>query len=126
MNTSSITDILYSGRILGPKGGRYRELSQWMEICVSIMNDKGLRKILNMSKYNTASEMFVNFNIPSFDELLQKIVFCFRSRIQDSGNSLVNGIVKQSFLPLFSQIWQNKVISGVHITLNWYNSSSRV
>ena len=79
-----------------------------------------------MSKYNTASEMFVNFNIPSFDELLQNIVFSFRSRIQDSGNSLVNGIVKQSFLPLFSQIWQNKVISGVHITLNWYNSSSCV
>ena len=51
----------------------------------------------------SASEMFVNLNIPSFDELLLKFVFSLRSRIQDSGNSLVNGIVKSS-VPLFSKI----------------------
>ena len=31
--------------------------------------------ILNLPKYNSASEMFVNLNIPSFNELLQKFVF---------------------------------------------------
>ena len=34
--------------------------------------------------------MFVNLNIPSYDEFLRKFVYSFRSRIQDSGNSLVN------------------------------------
>ena len=48
--------------------------------------------------------MFVNLNIPSFDELLRKCVYSFNSRIQDSCNSLVNGIVKSS-VPLFSRIW---------------------
>ena len=48
--------------------------------------------------------MFVNLNIPSFDELLRKFVYSFKSRIQDSCNSLVNGIVKSS-VPLFSKIW---------------------
>ena len=50
--------------------------------------------------------MFVNLNIPSFDELLRKfvLVYSFKSRIQDSCNSLVNGIVKSS-VPLFSKIW---------------------
>ena len=48
--------------------------------------------------------MFVNLNIPSFDELLRKFAYSFRSRIQDSGNLLVNGIVK-SPVPLFSKIW---------------------
>ena len=52
---------------------------------------------------NSASEMFVNLNIPSFDEPLLKFVFSLRSRIQDSGNSLVNGIVKSS-VPLFSKL----------------------
>ena len=61
---------------------------------LKIAYNNGLRRILNLSKYNSASEMFVNLNIPSFDELLRKFVFSFRSRIQDSANSLVNDIVK--------------------------------
>ena len=40
-----------------------------------------LRRILNLPKYNSASEMFVNLNIPSFDELLRKFVYSFKSRI---------------------------------------------
>ena len=37
--------------------------------------------------------MFVNLNIPSFNELLRKFVFNFKTRIIESANSLVNGIV---------------------------------
>ena len=48
--------------------------------------------------------MFVNSNIPSSNELLRKFVYSFKGRIQDSCNSLVNGIVKSS-VPLFSRIW---------------------
>ena len=84
--------------------------SMWFDSTVTAMRklkiayNNGLRRILNLPKYNSASEMFVNLNIPSFDELLQKFVYSFKSRIQDSCNSLVNGIVKSS-VPLFSKIW---------------------
>ena len=64
----------------------------------------GFKRILNLPKYNSASEMFVNLSIPSFDELLQKFVYSFKSRIKDSCNLLVNGIVNSS-VPLFSKIW---------------------
>ena len=47
----------------------------------------------------------MNLNIPSFNELLQKCVYSFRSKIQDHGNSLANGIVKSSVpLHVFSKI----------------------
>ena len=56
--------------------------------------------------------MFVNLNIPSFDELLLKFVYSFKSRIQDSGNSLVNGIGKSS-VPLFNKIlvWWSDILN---------------
>ena len=81
----------------------------WFDSTVTAMRKRniaynnGLRRILNSPKYNNASKMFVNLNIPSFDELLQNFVYSFMSRIQDSCNSLVNGIVKFS-VPLFSKI----------------------
>ena len=48
--------------------------------------------------------MFVNLNIPFFNELLRKFVFSFKTRINESDNSLMNGIVT-STTPLFSSIW---------------------
>ena len=57
-----------------------------------------------LPKYNSASEMFVNLNIPSFNELLRKFVFSFKTRIIESDNTLVNGIVT-STISLFSSIW---------------------
>ena len=82
--------------------------SMWFDSTVTAMKKlkiayNGLMRILNLPKYNSASEMFVNLNIPSFDELFRKVVYSFKSRIQDSGNWLVNGIVKSS-VPLFSKI----------------------
>ena len=82
----------------------------WFDSTVTAMRklkiayNNGLRRILNLPKYNSASEMFVNLKLPSFDELLRKFVYSFKGRIQDSCNSLVNGIVKSS-VPLFSKIW---------------------
>ena len=71
---------------------------------LKIIYNNGLRRLLNLPKYNSASEMFVNLNIPSFGELLPKFVFSFKSRIKNSDKILVNGIVK-SATPLFSKIW---------------------
>ena len=41
----------------------------------------------------------------SFDELLQKFVYSFRSTIPDCGNSLVVYGIAKSPAPLFSKIW---------------------
>ena len=48
--------------------------------------------------------MFVNFNIPSFNELSRKFLISFKTKIIESDNSLVNGTVT-STIPLFSSIW---------------------
>ena len=71
---------------------------------LKIAYNNGLRRLLNLPKYNSVCEMFVNLNIPSFSELLQKFVFSFKTRIIKSDNSLVNGIVTSTIL-LFSSIW---------------------
>ena len=84
--------------------------SMWFDCTVTSMKklkiayNNGLRRLLNLPKYNSASEMFVNLNIPSFNELLRKFVFSFKTRIIESDNSLVNGIVT-STISLFSSIW---------------------
>ena len=83
--------------------------SMWFDSTVTSMKklkiayNNGLRRLLNLPKCN-ASEMFVKLYIPSFNELLRKFVFSFKTRIIESDNSLVNGIVK-STIPLFSSIW---------------------
>ena len=49
-----------------------------------IANNNSLRKLLGIAKYNSASEMFVCLNIPSFNELLRKYdcrLYSFRSRL---------------------------------------------
>ena len=61
-------------------------------------------RLLNFPKYNSASEMFVNLNVLLFNELLQKFVFSFKTRIIESDNSLVNGIVTSTIL-LYTSIW---------------------
>ena len=55
----------------------------------TIAYNNGLRRLLNLPKYNSASEMFVNLNIPSFNELLQKFVFSFKTRIVESDNETI-------------------------------------
>ena len=82
----------------------------WFDSTVTSMKklkvayNNGLRRLLNLLKYNSASEMFVNLNILSFGEQLRKPVFSFRTRIINSDNSLVRGIVN-SAASLFSKIW---------------------
>ena len=62
--------------------------------------------LLNLSKYNSASEMFVNLNFPSFVELLRKCVLV----LGDSGNLLVNGIAKSSVLYLVR--WWSDILNA--------------
>ena len=50
---------------------------------------------------NSAIEMFVNLNIPSFGELLRKFVFSFKRRIINSDNLLFNGIYLMDLLHFY-------------------------
>ena len=76
--------------------------SMWFDSIVTskrklkIAYNNSLKGILNLFKYNSASEMF--------EELSRKFVISFRSRFQDSSNTLANGIGKSSLI-LFSKIW---------------------
>ena len=56
-------------------------LSMWFDSTVTLA--KKLKIVYNkgLAKYSSASEIFVNLNILSFNELLQKFVFSFKTRI---------------------------------------------
>ena len=83
--------------------------SMWFDSTVTSMKklkiayNNGLSRLLNSPIYKGDFEMFVNLNILTFGEQLQKSVFSFRTRIINSDNSLVHGIVN-SASPLFSKI----------------------
>ena len=68
-----------------------------------IAYNNSLRKLLGIPKYNSASEMFVCLNIPSFNELLRKYVYSFRSRLLASHNCILLSMCP-SVVPLYSPI----------------------
>lgn len=70
---------------------------------IRVAYNNGLRRFLNLPYRNSASEMFVNLNIPSFNELLRKNVYNFVSRIKSSHNSIVKRLV--SVVSRSSVIW---------------------
>ena len=47
---------------------------------LKIAYNNGLRSLLNLPKYNSAAEMFVNLHIPSLGDLLRKFVYSFKSK----------------------------------------------
>ena len=71
---------------------------------IKIAYNNSVRRLLALSKHNSASEMFVNLNILSFGELLRKFVYSFQSRLIISDNILLSGIFN-STTPLYSPIW---------------------
>ena len=67
-----------------------------------IAYNNSLRKLLNIPKYNSASEMFVCLNIPSFGELLRKSIFKFSTRLNCNNNSIINSMT----VTANSNIWK--------------------
>ena len=53
---------------------------------LKVAYNNSLRRFMGLTWRNSASEMFVNLNIRSFDDLLRMFVFGFRSRIINSNN----------------------------------------
>ena len=72
--------------------------------CLKIAYNNSLRRLLGLPSHNSASDMFVNLNIPSFGELLRKYVYSFRNRLETSDNIIIHGIYLSQFL-LQSGIW---------------------
>ena len=54
---------------------------------------------------NSASQVFVQYNILSFGELLRKSIFAFRARIQSSNNPYLQCMVN-SVAALVSNVWK--------------------
>jgi len=51
-----------------------------------------LKMLLNVPRYHSNTTLFVNVGIPTFQELLRKTVFGFKSRIECSNNLLIRHI----------------------------------
>ena len=51
-----------------------------------------LKMMLNLPRYYSNTTLFVNVGIPTFQELLRKTVFGFKSRIECSNNLLIRHI----------------------------------
>ena len=71
---------------------------------LNVAYNNSLRRFMGLPWRNSASEMFVNLNIRSFDELLRMFVFGFRSRIINSNNLLISSIYN-STCRIYSSMW---------------------
>ena len=71
---------------------------------LKVAYNNSLRRLLGLPSHNSANGMFVNLNIPSYEELLRKYVYSFRNRLESSENSIIRGIYLSQFL-LQSGIW---------------------
>ena len=75
---------------------------------LSVYNNS-LRRLLGLPSHNSANCMFVNLNIPSFEELLRNN---FRKRLKTSDNVIIRGNYVSRF-PLQSGIcdWWRDILS---------------
>ena len=71
---------------------------------LKVSYNNSLRRLMNLPKWNSASEMFVSLNILSFDELLRKTIYGFIQRLRGAENEIISTIVSSS-VPLSSKIW---------------------
>ena len=71
---------------------------------LKVAYNNSLRRFMRLPWRNSASEMFVNLNIRSFDEMLRIFTFVFMSRVIVSNNLLISNIYN-SPCRLYSNIW---------------------
>ena len=84
--------------------------TMWYNCIVTAMRrlriayNNSLRRLLGISKHNSASGMFVQLNIKSFRELLRNYIHSFMSRLQCS-NNLILSFICENTVPIYSNIW---------------------
>ena len=71
---------------------------------LKIAYNNSLHRFMRLPWRNSASEMFVNLNIYSFDEMLRIFTFGFMSRVSVSNNQFISSIYN-SPCRLYSNIW---------------------
>ena len=71
---------------------------------LKVAYNTSLRRFMILPWRNSASEMFANLSIPSFDELLRIFVFGFLSRIIVSNNLIISSIFN-STCRIYSYMW---------------------
>ena len=59
---------------------------------LKIAYNNSLRRFMRLAWRNSASEMFVNLNIYSFDKMLRIFTFGFMSRVGVSNNQFISSI----------------------------------
>lgn len=95
----------------------------WSKCTKAVMNkirvayNNGLRRLMNLSYRNSASEMFVYLNIPSFQELIRKNVYNFINRVKASHNSIINLFVSSiSGSSTLSKWWFSVMHTGLRVS----------
>ena len=71
---------------------------------LKVAYNNSLRRFMILPWRNSASVMFANLCIPSFDELLRIFIFGFRLRIIVSNNLLISRIYNSTFR-IYSYMW---------------------
>ena len=71
---------------------------------LKVAYNNSVRRFMRLLWRKSASEMFVNLNICSFDEMLRIFTFGFMSRVIVSNNVLISNIYN-SPCRLYSNIW---------------------
>ena len=71
---------------------------------LTIAYNNSLRRFMFLPWRNSATEMFANLGIPSFDEILRILVFNFRSRVTASHNQLILGLCS-AHCSVYLKLW---------------------
>ena len=71
---------------------------------LKIIYNNSLRRFMFLPWRNSATEMFVNFGINSFDEMLKIFVFSFNSRVTASHNQLICSLCSANY-SVYSKLW---------------------
>ena len=71
---------------------------------LKVAYNNSLRRFMFLPWRNSATEMFVNLGIHSFDEMLRIFVFSFRSRVTASHNQLICSLCSAS-CSVYSKLW---------------------
>ena len=75
---------------------------------IKVAYNDALRILLKYPKWESASKMFVNCNVPTFQALLRNVMFKFMCRLIDSRNGIIISLTDptQSETRYFSSFWK--------------------
>ena len=80
---------------------------------LKVAYNNNLRRLLGLPSHNSASSMLVNFNIPSFGELLRKYVYNYRNRLETSENVTIPRIINlwNLFVSYSTSVWHMGLVA---------------